>query len=167
MTRNTPGFVPKTITLVTLRAESPNLLAEYRRVVNRRLPDKRPIDADVLVNENVPQPHNIGPRHRVVPLPDFLAQPRDNFADNRQCLGDHCGSRRINQFGLSQHSGPDEWLQRGLDGQIDAAAQQCRELTHHCRNTQKPRPCAWQEIDEKVDVAVRPHLTPRSRTEEG
>jgi hypothetical protein len=35
-----------------------DLLAQERCMVNRSLPDKRPINAEVLVNQNVPQPHN-------------------------------------------------------------------------------------------------------------
>ena len=42
-----------------------------------------------------------------------------------------CRSRRIDQPGLGQHAGPDERLQCRLDRQIDPAAEQRRELSHH------------------------------------
>ena len=56
-------------------------------MVNRSLPDKWPIDAEILVNQNVPQPHDIGPWHRTVSLGNFRAQLRDGFTDDRQLLG--------------------------------------------------------------------------------
>ena len=54
----------------------------------------------------------------------------------------------------------------GLTARSHSAAEQGSEFTHHCRKTEQPGACARQEIDEEVDIAVRPHLTARRRTEE-
>ena len=77
-----------------------------------------------------------------------------------------CRSRRIDQPGLGQHTGPDERLECGLERQIDPAAEQGSELTHHRRKAQQSRARAGQEIDQQVEVAVLPHLAARSRTEQ-
>lgn len=40
-----------------------DLSAQDWGVIDRRLPDQRPIDAEVLVNQDVSQPHDVRPRH--------------------------------------------------------------------------------------------------------
>jgi hypothetical protein len=55
----------------------------------------------------------------------------------------------------------------GLDGQIDSAAEQSCQLTHHRRNTQQAMARAGQEIHEEADIAIRPHVAARGRTEQG
>jgi hypothetical protein len=66
-------------------------------MVNRSLPDKRPIDAEVLVNQNAPQPHDVWPRYRVVPRRKFRAEPRNRFADDRQFFSDGVAKRLASQ----------------------------------------------------------------------
>ena len=139
------------------------------RVVDRSLPDKRPIDAEVLVNQEVSQPHDVRPWYGVVPRRNFRGQPRDRAAKSLvgqefgfRLAGDgfrRCRSRRIDQAGLVQYGGPDEWLQCGLDREVHPAAEQGSEFSHHCRYTEQPRAGATQEINEEIDIAVRPHLT--------
>jgi hypothetical protein len=66
----------------------------------------------------------------------------------------------IYQPGFGQHAGPDERLHCGLDRQVDSATGQGGELTHHGRNAWQSRARAGQEIDQQVEIAVRPHLAP-------
>jgi hypothetical protein len=80
-----------------------DLAAQDSGVVNRGLPDK-------------------GPRlsQRLCTLAGGGVGKSADAARTSACAM----SRRIDQPGLGQHAGPDERLQRGLDRQIHAAAEQ-------------------------------------------
>ena len=78
-----------------------DLSAQDWGVIDRRLPDQRPIDAEVLVNQDVSQPHDVRPRHRVMPRREFGAEPRHRFADDRQLLSDGVAERFVgDEIGL-------------------------------------------------------------------
>jgi hypothetical protein len=49
------------------------LLAQDRHVVCCGLPNEWSVDPEVLVNQDVSQPDNVGPRYRTVPRPNLRA----------------------------------------------------------------------------------------------
>jgi hypothetical protein len=70
-------------------------------VVDRSPPDQRPINAEVLVNQNIPQAHDIAPWHGVVSRCDCRAQSGDCFTDDRQLLSDGVAESLVGEeFGL-------------------------------------------------------------------
>ena len=64
-------------------------------MIYRRLPDQWPIDAELLMNQNVAQAHNVLPRHKTVSGLYFGTQPGDRFSNGREPLGNRVAKRII------------------------------------------------------------------------
>ena len=69
-----------------LFADGRDLGAQNRGMIYRRLPDQWPIDAELLMNQNVAQAHNVLPRHKTVSGFDFGTQPGNRFSNGREPL---------------------------------------------------------------------------------
>lgn len=65
-----------------------DLGAKRRSLIGCRLPNKGPVDSEILMHQHVPKTDNIRPGHRRMTLFDFRSEPGNRLAHNGQPLRD-------------------------------------------------------------------------------
>ena len=169
------------------------MLLQAGEIAIGRRPDLLEVEPEVVMNEDVPHADDGGPRHRGVSVAQLIRESPTRLADDLQVVyhpdleerfaikgrtapggllldavdpGRPEGARRraSKGHGLPEDAIAQPGPQPLLDRNVDLAAEKLLELDHQGRVVQQA--ATFFEVDEQVQVALRPRLAARDRPDD-